>query len=114
MTAGLGWNFTGYEDFPVYPDYMLPRVFRHYGVLRYSNDLAAAVDSRSVIPAGSDAEHAIRWATVYAGHCLRVALAERGNEVTGPGLDYHLWSQAVLGPEADSFGEHHRTITMRY
>ena len=31
MTAGMGWNFTNYQDFPVYPDYMLPRVFRHFG-----------------------------------------------------------------------------------
>ena len=114
MAAGVDWTFTGYENFPVYPDYMLPRVFRYYGVMHYEPALADTVDRRQVIPADSRAEHAIRWATVHAGAELRAALALRGNPVTGPGLDYHLWSQAVLGPDAANFGEHHRTITMRY
>ncbi len=115
MAAGVGWStFTGYEDFPVYPDYMLPRVLRHHGALVYDDGLAAAVDARRLVPAGSDAEHAIRWATVHAGAALRAALAAAGNPVAAPGLDYHLWSEAVLGPDAAAFGEHHRTITMRY
>jgi len=114
MTAGMEWNFSNYEDFPLYPDYMLPRVLRHHGLLGYEQSLAAAVDRRLLIPADSHAEHAIRWATVYAGAQLRAALSRLGNPVSGPELDYHLWSQAVLGPGSDDFGEHHRTITMRY
>ncbi|MGI9615191.1 MAG: queuosine salvage family protein [Acidimicrobiales bacterium] len=114
MAAGVDWSFTNYEDFPVYPDYMLPRVLRHSGCIEYSSELAAAVDGRREIPADSEAEHAIRWATVHAGALLRRALDAAGNPVTAPGLDYFLWSQAVLGPEAASFGEHHRTVTMRY
>ena len=114
MAAGVDWSFTNYQNFPVYPDYMLPRVFRHHGVLHYEDTLADHIDNRQLLPAGSEAEHAIRWATVHAGACLRSALAANGNEVDAPGLDYHLWSQAVLGEAAASFGEHHRTITMRY
>ncbi|MEM9712038.1 MAG: queuosine salvage family protein [Actinomycetota bacterium] len=117
MAAGTGWGsagFAGFDDFPVYPDYMLPRVLRHVGVLRYSPELAERVDGRTIIPAGSGAEHGIRWATIHAGALLRSALRERGNPVAAPALDYRLWSEAVLGPDADSFGEHHRTITMRY
>ncbi|MEO1059835.1 MAG: queuosine salvage family protein [Actinomycetota bacterium] len=115
--AGVGWadaGFTGYDDFPVYPDYMLPRVLRHVGALRYDDALSARVDERRVVEAGSDAEHAIRWATVYAGARLRAALHERGASVSAPALDYRLWSEAVLGPDASTFGEHHRTVTMRY
>jgi hypothetical protein len=100
--------------FPVYPDYMLPRVLRHHGVLVYAGDLAAAVDSRSLIPEHSPWELAIRWATVFAGEALRRALNERGNPVTMPQLDYRLWSSAVLGPEAAAMGEHHRTVTLAY
>ncbi len=117
MAAGSGWSdagFTGFDDFPVYPDYMLPRVLRHVGALVYAPGLAARVDDRQLIDAGSEAEHAIRWATVHAGARLRAALHERGNLVPAPALDYRLWSEAVLGPDADAFGEHHRTITMRY
>ena len=114
MAAGVGWSFSGYEDFPVYPDYMLPRVFRHHRALVYTPELAEKVDTRTVLAADSVAEHAIRWGTVYAGGQLLAALNQHGNPVTAPGLDYRLWSEAVLGPGADSFGEHHRTITMRY
>ena len=117
MAAGRGWaaaGFSGYDDFPVYPDYMLPRVFRHYGAMSYRSDIAAAVDSRETIEKDSTSEHAIRWATVYCGAQLSAALAAAGTPVTGPALDYRLWSIAVLGPDAANFGEHHRTITMSY
>lgn len=117
MAAGLGWGdtgFTDYEDFPVYPDYMLPRVFRHFGVLGYSDALARKVDTRQLVTAGSEEEWAIRWATVYAGAELRRALHRQGSAVPAPALDYRLWHEAVLGPNADHFGEHHRTVTLLY
>ena len=117
MAAGVGWSaagFAGYDDFPVYPDYMLPRVFRHAGVMVYEPALADGIDRRQLIDADSPEEHALRWATVYSGAALRAALAERGNAVTAPALDYRLWFEAVLGPDAESFGEHHRTLTLHY
>jgi hypothetical protein len=117
MAAGRGWSegdFTNFEGFPVYPDYMLPRVLRHEGILVYAPDLATQVDGRQLIEADSEAEHALRWATVYGGARLRAALSKRGNPVAAPALDYRLWSEAVLGPRAASLGEHHRTITLRY
>jgi hypothetical protein len=117
MAAGVGWSaagFDGYDDFPVYPDYMLPRVFRHHRVFVYAPELARRVDQRQLIGADSPEEHAIRWATVYAGAALRRELHDRDNPVTAPALDYHLWSEAVLGPDAGSFGEHHRTLTLKY
>lgn len=117
MAAGLGWSkagFSGFDEFPVYPDYMLPRVLRHFGVMRYSAELTALVDAQQLLPADSEAEHAIRWATVHSGEALKTALAARGNAVSAPALDYRLWSEAVLGPDADRFGEHHRTVTLRY
>jgi hypothetical protein len=117
MAAGMGWHaagFSGYELFPMYPDYMLPRVFRHTGIMKYAPDLAARVDARQLIAAGSPEELALRWATVYAGDRLLTALQARGNAVTAPALDYRLWYEAVLGPEAATFGEHHRTVTLKY
>lgn len=114
MATGGGIDFTGLDTFPVYPDYMLPMVLRHFEVLRYEPDLAQAVDNRKLIPAGSEWELAIRWATVYSGHRLTEALQRRGNPVVTAALDYFLWHQAVLGPEAGTMGEHHRTVTMAY
>lgn len=117
MAGGVGWaeaGFDGYDDFPVYPDYMLPRVLRHFGVLRYDPELADRIDRRQLIDADSAEEYALRWATVHAGAALHAALQERDNPVTAPALDYRLWSEAVLGPDAAFFGEHHRTVTLHY
>jgi hypothetical protein len=102
------------DQLGVYPDYMLPRLLRHRGVLRYRRDLARAVDRRRLLPYGSQAEIAIRWATVFAADRLLDELHRLGNPVTSPQLDYHLWWSAVLGPEATRMGEHHRTLTLAY
>ena len=104
----------GLETFPVYPDYMLPKALRHYGVLRYEAGLARAVDTRQLIAAGSNWEVGIRWATVFAAERLAESLRELGNGVPIPSLDYALWHDAVLGPDAGKMGEHHRTVTLAY
>lgn len=114
MSAGGSTPFSGLERLPVYPDYMLPRVFRHRGIMEYSPELAATIDSRKLVPKESPEELAIRWATVYSGDRLAEALRARGSTVTTPALDYALWESAVLGPEADAMGEHHRTLTLAY
>jgi hypothetical protein len=114
MSAGGGTPFLGLERLPVYPDYMLPRVFRHRGIIEYSPELAVTIDSRRLVEKESTWELAIRWATVYCGDRLAEALQARGNNVSTPALDYALWESAVLGPEADAMGEHHRTLTLAY
>jgi len=114
MAATSARSWSGLDELPVYPDYMLPRVLRHLGILRYVPALATKVDSRRLIPAGSQHEAAIRWATIHAGERLRRALNARGNPVIPATLDYRLWWLGVLSPEADCFGEHHRTVTLAY
>lgn len=114
MSAGGTQPFIGLERLPVYPDYMLPRVFRHFGIIEYSPELAATVDGRGLVPRESEWELGIRWATVYCGDQLATALRNRGSRVSTPALDYALWESAVLGPDADAMGEHHRTVTLAY
>lgn len=114
MSAGGSRPFAGLDRLPVYPDYMLPRVFRHRGIMRYSPELASTIDQRRLVPKESDWELGIRWATVYCGDRLADALREHGNRVATPALDYALWESAVLGPDADAMGEHHRTLTLAY
>jgi hypothetical protein len=114
MSAGGSVSFAGLERLPVYPDYMLPRVLRHFGILRYSSELASTVDNRQLIAKESLSELGIRWATVYCGDRLAAALRSRGVAATTPGLDYALWESAVLGPDAATMGEHHRTLTLAY
>ena len=114
MASRSSRPWSGLDSFPVYPDYMLPRFLRHLGIIRYSPRLAEEIDSRTEIPRHSEEEAAIRWATVRAGHLLVEALSRTGVSITGPRLDYFLWSEAVLGPDASRMGEHHRTVTLDY
>lgn len=114
MASRSSRPWTGMDSFPVYPDYMLPRVLRHLGILHYAPALAKAIDSLTEIPRHSRPEVAIRWATVRAGHLLVEGLAQAGAAVTAPRLDYFLWSEAVLGPDAGKMGRHHRTVTLDY
>jgi hypothetical protein len=60
--------------------------------MKYAPDMAERVDARQLIAAGSPEELALRWATVYAGNRLLAA------------LNYCLWY----------FGEHHRTVMLKY
>lgn len=104
----------GTDRFPVFPDYMLPRHLRHAGVLVYSDELAASVDSGEILAADSLPEMAIRWSTIHAAEQLRRRLGDAGNAVTTPELDYWLWHEAVLGPHAQTMGKHHLCITEAY
>ncbi len=114
MMSGHGPSFVGLESFPVYPDYMVPRTLRHHGVLRYDEALATAVDRRVLIPAGSEHELAIRWASMRAAELILEQLLLAGKPIVMPTLDYWLWHSSVLGPDAAGMGEHHRTLTMYY
>ena len=114
MSSRSSARWSGMETFPVYPDYMLPRLLRHRQILRYTPELAEAVDTRTLIPRHSKQEIAIRWATVRAGHLLVEQLQALGASITAPPLDYFLWSEAVLGPDTSRMGEHHRTLTLDY
>jgi hypothetical protein len=114
MSSRSDRPFMGLDSFPVYPDYMLPMVLRHHGVLAYEPDLAEVVDGRRLIEPGSNWEVGIRWATVFAAERLGEALRQLGRNVPIPSLDYALWHDAVLGPDAGTMGEHHRTLTMAY
>lgn len=114
MANGLDVALRGLDDFPVYPDYMLPKIFRHWGIFVYDDALAATIDERRLVPKDGRGEHALRWATVAAADRLRTRLAAHGRVLTGPQLDYALWHEGVLGPDALAMGEHHRTLTLRY
>jgi hypothetical protein len=105
---------TGTHRFPVFPDYMLPRHLRHEGILRYSDALTAAVDRGHLLESGSPEEMAIRWGTIFSAEMLRRSLVDAGNPVSTPDLDYWLWSEAVIGPNATAMGPHHLCVTEAY
>jgi hypothetical protein len=100
------------ERLTAFADYIVLAALRALGVLRYSDDLAHAVDTWTPVEAGSSWEVEIRAATVWACHelCLRV------NELRPPELavvdaqiDARLWLPFHAGPI-----RHHLTRTIYY
>lgn len=94
----------------IFADYIVPAALRAMGVLQYSPRLAARVDAREVLPAGSDDEVQIRIQSVVACGLLTEALSTlRGERLVNPQVDYRLWSAFH-----DRIQPHHLTITTRY
>lgn len=107
---GLG-AFRDLDRLTAFADYELPRVLRHFGVLRYDPELAAAVDGGRVIPAGSEEEIEIRAAAVWAVEYLRRELDARGNRLPAFQIDWVLWEWSQEHPPA---APPHRTLTTYY
>jgi len=94
-----------------FPDYKLPQVLRHFGVIEYSRALARRVDGWDELRAGEPAEVEIRAATVVAVERLVAALGERGRRLLPVELDWILWA---LSQELYPVRPYHRTRTVFY
>ena len=82
------------DTLTAFADYIVPAGLRAMGILRYSEPLAAAVDSWTPIEAGSSWEVEIRAATVWACHRLAVetsALRPPELRVIDAQIDARFW-----------------------
>lgn len=108
--GGLG-RFDDLAWLTAFADYKLPQLLRADGVLVYSPELAAHVDSRVELAAGEGREVEIRAATVWAMEMLREELAALGREMPAFELDWLLWSAAQ---ERQFSQPYHRARTLFY
>ena len=100
------------ERLTAFADYIVPAGLRAMGVLRYSDELARAVDSWQLLDAGSSWEVEIRAATVWACHLLCEAVnALRPPElhVIDAQIDARFWL-----PFHKTHAPHHLTRTIYY
>ena len=113
---GLG-AFHDISQLTMFADYRVPVVLRELGVLRYAQQLAAAVDARQELAAGSAEELEIRAATVVAIERLRAAVTAK-HGVADPAalcsvaLDWMLWERGERARQQHR--PHHRTLTIYY
>ncbi|KNC56352.1 UPF0553 protein [Thecamonas trahens ATCC 50062] len=105
---GLG-AFRDIDQLTMFADYRIPQLLRHLGILVYSPELAALVDSLAVLPVGSVHEVEIRAATIVAVNQLRKLLHASWTTVQ---LDWWLWEEGEAHRE--SIGPHHRVLTTFY
>jgi hypothetical protein len=94
-------------------DYRLPQLMRHYGILRYSDELANIIDSEKEIAQGTVFEVEIRAATIWANEYIR-RFAEKKNSVHVKGIEVndYIWLQAKA--KNAEFKPFHRTRTVMY
>jgi hypothetical protein len=110
---GTSWgNFVDIYELTAFADYKLPQVLRHLGIIFYTPELAAHVDSLIPLAAGSAEEVEIRAATVWSVEWLRRALVGRGLETTSAQLDSWLWNLGQQQPYREK--PYHRTRTIFY
>lgn len=107
---GLG-AFDDMEQLTAFADYKVPQVLREFGMLAYSPQLAEAVDSQRLLPAGCSEEVEIRAATIWGVELLRRSLVDKGIGLRAFELDWHLWT---LGQELSLAHPFHRTLTAAY
>lgn len=90
----------------------MPQILRAYGILVYSPELAATVDSRREVLFGSLEETELRACTVVAVEQLRDEILRRGKSLLSIELDWLLWQKGEA--VKDQILPHHRTLTIYY
>lgn len=105
-------DFTGLDQLTAFADYKVPQILRSLGVLVYDERLAATVDTRTRIAAGTRMEVEIRAATIIACDRIVAALAGLGRSITAAGLDWLLWSRSQSLPGQTT--PYHLTETILY
>lgn len=108
---GLG-ALTGLHELTAFADYKLPQILRLFGVLVYEAGLAARIDGREPLQAGSEEEVEIRAHTVWAVELMRQELAAQGRSYLPHELDWWLWDASQRLPRETS--PYHRTRTIYY
>lgn len=108
---GLG-TFHDVHHLTMFADYRVPQILRAEGVMVYSPELAAIVDSETEIAAGSEQEIEIRGITVYAVEQLRAELKKLGVQQSSVELDWLLWN--IGEARQHTIAPHHKTLTIYY
>ncbi|MEI6633336.1 MAG: queuosine salvage family protein [Chlamydiota bacterium] len=105
-------SFRDTDRLTVFADYKLPQALRRLGVLCYRSDLAAKVDSQTLIPPCSREEVEIRASTIGACDMIQREYAAGGQRMDSVTLDAFLWLLAHEKVEGEK--PYHLTETICY
>jgi len=89
----------------IFADNLVPHVLRLDGVLRYSDELAQAIDQGRVLTAGGELERELRGCAVHACEGLAQQLG-----VPPRRLDNWLWNRGRLPPYSERPAHITRTV----
>lgn len=114
--AFCGEGFGQFDDLhrlTIFADNLVPHVLRVDGILLYTEELAARIDSAQLIPAGSKEEVELRACAVHAVELMARTLINDGCEISPMKLDYLLWNRGQQ-PYYKKIRPRHRTRTVYY
>mmetsp|Transcript_25053 Transcript_25053/g.41907 ORF Transcript_25053/g.41907 Transcript_25053/m.41907 type:complete len:189 (-) Transcript_25053:1274-1840(-) len=106
------YSFYDMDQITMFADYRVPQILRHMGILCYSAEVSARVDTLIELPAGSLEEVEIRAATVIAVERLQQEIQRNGRVMLVLELDWLLWQEGEA--MKDDIKPHHRTLTTFY
>lgn len=81
-------GFNVETDLTAFADYQIPRILRALKVIRYSEELAAKIDTYTLIEANSPEERAIRAASILA-----IEEMSKVHGVSSAAIDHFLWTR---------------------
>ena len=127
-------EFNDMPSITTFPDYRVPQILRHVGVMKYEDDLAQKVDGLNELEKGCHDEVSIRAGTVVAVDDLVLRVKEKlaiiacnavgdvskkdlqtlAHDVSAVTLDWYLWQQGEKLDRQNLLEPHHRVRTTFY
>jgi hypothetical protein len=104
-----GLKIEGTEKLTACADYKLPYLLRNEGILVYSNDLSATVDTGIEIPPGHPTEIEIRSATIQSVDLITTKLQEALPNMRAMDVNDYLWIASQDRKPQDNLYHHTRT-----
>lgn len=104
--------FTDMAELTCFADNMVPHVLRCDVIITYAPQLAALVESGTMLAAGSAEECEIRASGIQVVELLKQAAVQAGHNVTSVNIDHIIWNR---GYEAELYKRpSHRTFSVWY
>ncbi|KAL7431462.1 hypothetical protein ACHAXH_007139 [Discostella pseudostelligera] len=126
-------KFTDINLLTTFPDYRVPQILRHVGVMKYTLSLANAVDTQEELCKGCTDEISIRAGTVLAVEKVVQAIKEKiltidgasgvrsqedlqklVDDVSAVTIDWYLWQKGERLDRLNLLGQYHRVNTTFY
>ncbi|KAL3759413.1 hypothetical protein ACHAWU_000712 [Discostella pseudostelligera] len=125
-------KFTDINLLTTFPDYRVPQILRHVGVMKYTPSLANIVDTQEELCKGCTDEISIRAGTVLAVEKIVQKVKEKIliidgasgvrsqhdlqklDDISAVKIDWYLWQKGERLDRLNLLGQHHRVNTTFY